>query len=62
MDSVIMSCITTTYLSKSDMLVAEQEWQKIVQEMAPKFKSAVALRQIVSRVFNKEGVFILANM
>jgi len=62
MDSIIMSYITATYLSKSDMTVAEQEWQKIIQKMAPKFKSAGALRQTVSQVFNKEGAFILANM
>jgi hypothetical protein len=32
------------------------------KKMAPKFKSAGALRQTVSQVFNKERAFILAKM
>ena len=44
------------------MKVAEEEWQKIIQEMSSRFKSAGALRQTVSQVWNKEGVFMLGNM
>ena len=44
------------------MRVAEEEWQKIIQEMSSRFKSAGALRQTVSQVWNKEGVFMLGNM
>ena len=62
MDSVLMSYITSTFQTKSDMTVAEQEWQKIIQEMLPRFQSAGAIRQTVSQVWNKEGVFMLGNM
>ena len=40
MDSVLMSYITSTFQSKSDMTVGEQEWQKIIQKMSSRFKSA----------------------
>ena len=62
MASVLMSYITSTFQTKSDMRVAEEEWQKIIQEMSSRFKSAGALRQTVSQVWNKEGVFMLGNM
>ena len=62
MASVLMSYITSTFQTKSDMKVAEEEWQKIIQEMSSRFKSAGALRQTVSQVWNKEGVFMLGNM
>ena len=62
MESVLMSYITSTFQTKSDMTVAEQEWQKIIKEMSSRFKSAGALRQTVSQVWNKEGVFMLGNM
>ena len=59
MASVLMSYITSTFQTKSDMRVAEEEWQKIIQEMSSRFKSAGALRQTVSQVWNKEGVLCL---
>ena len=62
MSSSLMSYITSTFQSKSDMRVAEEEWQKIIQEMSSRFKSAGAIRQTVSQVWNKEGAFMLANM
>ena len=34
MASVLMSYITSTFQTKSDMKVAEEEWQKIIQEMS----------------------------
>ena len=58
----LMSYITSTFQTKSDMRVAEEEWQRIIQEMSSRFKSAGALRQTVSQVWNKEGVFMLGNM
>ena len=48
MSSSLMSYITSTFQSKSDMRVAEEEWQKIIQEMSSRFKSAGAIRQTVS--------------
>ena len=62
MSSSLMSYITSTFQSKSDMRVAEEEWQKIIQEMSSRFKSAGAIRQTVSQVWNKEGAFMLGNM
>ena len=62
MDSVLMSYITSTFQTKSDMRVGAEEWQAIIEEMLPKFKKAGAIRQTVSQIWNKEGVFRLGTM
>ena len=62
MAAVLMSYITSSFQSKSDMRVAEEEWQTIIQEMSSRFKAAGAIRQTVSQVWNKEGSFMLGNM
>mgnify|MGYP000467173551 CR=1 FL=1 len=56
-ESKLMSYITSDFSSKSDMRVGAEEWQAIIQEMLPKFKKAGAIRQTVSQIWNKEGVF-----
>ena len=61
-ESKLMSYITSDFSSKSDMRVGAEEWQAIIQEMLPKFKKAGAIRQTVSQIWNKEGVFRLGNM
>ena len=61
-ESKLMSYITSDFTSKSDMRVGAEEWQAIIQEMLPKFKKAGAIRQTVSQIWNKEGVFRLGNM
>ena len=61
-ESKPMSYITSDFASKSDMKVGAEEWQAIIQEMLPKFKKAGAIRQTVSQIWNKEGVFRLGNM
>ena len=61
-ESKLMSYITSDYQTKSDMTVGHMEWQKIIEEMAPQFKEAGALRQTVSQIWNKEGVFRLGNL
>ena len=58
-ESKLISYITADYKTKSDMKVGMMEWQKIIQEMMPRFKRAGALRQTASQVFNKEGIFRL---
>ena len=58
-ESKLMSYITSDFASKSDMKVGAEEWQAIIQEMLPKFKKAGAIRQTVSQIWNKEGVFRL---
>ena len=57
-----MSYITSDFCSKSDMRVGAEEWQAIIEEMIPKFKKAGAIRQTVSQIWNKEGVFRLDTM
>ena len=61
-ESTLMSYITTDFVSKSDMRVGAEEWQAIIEEMLPKFKKAGAIRQTVSQIWNKEGVFRLGAM
>ena len=61
-ESKLMSYITSDFASKSDMKVGAEEWQAIIQEMLPKFKKAGAIRQTVSQIWNKEGVFRLGTM
>ena len=61
-DSKLMSYITSDFTSKSDMRVGAEEWQAIIQEMLPKFKKAGAIRQTVSQIWNKEGIFRLGTM
>ena len=56
-----MSYITSDFASKSDMRV-ELKNGKIIEEMLPKFKKAGAIRQTVSQIWNKEGVFRLGTM
>ena len=61
-ESKLMSYITSDFGSKSDMRVGAEEWQAIIEEMLPKFKKAGAIRQTVSQIWNKEGVFRLGTM
>ena len=61
-ESKLMSYITSDFASKSDMKVGAEEWQAIIKEMLPKFKKAGAIRQTVSQIWNKEGVFRLGTM
>jgi len=61
-ESKLMSYITSDFTSKSDMRVGAEEWQAIIQEMLPKFKKAGAIRQTVSQIWNKEGIFRLGTM
>lgn len=61
-ESKLMSYITSDFQTKSDMIVAEKEWSNIIESMSKKFKSAGAIRQTVSQVWNKEGIFRLRHM
>ena len=61
-ESKLMSYITSDFTSKSDMRVGAEEWQAIIEEMLPKFKKAGAIRQTVSQIWNKEGIFRLGTM
>ena len=36
-------------------------WAEIIEPMLPRFKQAVAVREVVPQMWNKEGSFILAN-
>ena len=61
-ESKLMSYIISDFASKSDMRVGAEEWQAIIEEMLPKFKKAGAIRQTVSQIWNKEGIFRLGTM
>ena len=62
MEPKLMSYITAKYSSKSDMLLSEREWQKVIGKMLPRFKEAGALRQLVTQIWNQEDSFILGNL
>ena len=59
MESKLISYITSDFQSQSDMKVGEIEQQKIMNEHFDKFKKAVAVRQTVSQIWNKEGALRL---
>ena len=61
MEPKLMSYITSKFATKSDMVLAEREWQEVVGDMLPRFKEAGAMRQVVTQIWNKEGSFILGN-
>ncbi len=61
-ESKLMSYITSDFTSKSDMVVGHAEWQRIIGEMAQQFAAAGAIRQTVSQIWNKDGVFRIGNM
>ncbi len=58
-ESTLISYITVDYKTRSDMKIGILEWQKIIENMTPRFKKAGALRQTASQVWNKDGVFRL---
>ena len=55
-DSKLISYITSDFQTKSDMKVGEIEWEKIMNKNFDKFKKVGALRQTVTKIWNKEGV------
>ena len=57
----LISYITSKYASKSDLIYDETLWAEIIGSMLPRTKEAGALRQVVSRVWNKEVSLILVN-
>ncbi len=61
MEPKLMSYITSKFATKSDMVLAEREWQEVVGDMLPRFKEAGAMRQVVTQIWNKEGSFIMSN-
>ena len=61
-ESKLMSYITSDFATNSDMKVGAEEWQAVIQDMLPRFKKAGAVRQTVSQIWNKEGVYRLGNM
>ena len=61
-DTKLMNYITSDFQTKSDMKVGEIEWKKIVDKKFQKLKKAGAVRQTVSQIWNKEGVFRLGFM
>ena len=56
-ETKLISYITSDFQTKSDMIVGETEWIKIMNEKYDEFKSAGAIRQTVTQIWNKEGSF-----
>ena len=61
MQSKLISYVTSKYQPKSDMMHDKTLWAEIIEPMLPRFKEAVAVREVVPQMWNKEGSFILAN-
>ena len=53
-----MSYTNSYYKTKDDMNAGETEWQKIVKQNFDRFKKAGAIRQTVSKIWNKEEIRI----
>ena len=62
MEPKLISYITSKYQTKSDVMYDKTLLAAIIEPMLPRFKEAVAVRKVVSQVWNKEGSFILANI
>ena len=56
--SKFMSYTNSYYKTKDDMNAGETEWQKIVKQNFDRFKKAGAMRQTVSKIWNKEEIRI----
>ena len=61
-ETKLISYITSDFQTKSDMIVGETEWIKIMNEKYDEFKSAGAIRQTVTQIWNKEGSFRLGHL
>ena len=61
-ETKLISYIVTDFISKSDMRVAEISWQEIINKYSEKFKKAGALRQTISRIWDKDNVYRLGHL
>ena len=60
-ETKLISYIVTDFISKSDMRIAEISQQKITTKYSEKFKKAGALRQPISRIWDKENIYRLGH-
>ena len=60
-ETKLISYIITDFISKSEMRVAEISWQEIINKYSEKFKKAGALRQTISRIWDKDNVYRLGH-
>ena len=60
-ETKLISYIITDFISKSEMRMAEISWQEIINKYSEQFKKAGALRQTISRIWDKENVYRLGH-
>ena len=61
-ETKLISYIITDFISKSEMRMAEISWQEIMTKYSEKFKKAGALRQAISRIWDKDKVYRLGHL
>ena len=61
-ETKLISYIITDFISKSEMRMAEISWQEIITKYSAKFKKAGALRQTISRIWDKDNVYRLGHL
>ena len=61
-ETKLISYIITDFISKSEMRMTEISWQEIINKYEEKFKKAGALRQTISRIWDKDNVYRLGHL
>ena len=61
-ETKLISYIITDFISKSEMKMAEISWQEIITKYSERFKKAGALRQTISRIWDKDNVYRLGHL
>ena len=61
-ETKLISYIITDFISKSEMKMAEISWQEIITKYSERFKKAGALRQTISRIWDKANVYRLGHL
>ena len=60
-ETKLISYIITDFISKSEMRMTEISWQEIISKYSEKFKKAGALRQTISRIWDKDNAYRLGH-
>ena len=58
----LISYIITDFLSKSDMKMTEIVWQDIVDKYSVRFKKSGALKQTISRIWDKDNIYRIGHL
>ena len=60
-ETKLICYIITDFKSKTELRMAEISWQEIITKYSEKFKKAGALRQTISRIWDKDNVYRLGH-